>query len=401
MKGFKDNMNLRKEYPYLTTLYRCPITLTQEELLKYSDDKLHNYIQQAFPNGFQFKDVEQIYQALRTDNIYSFIDILNAANGYTAKVYVRDNEVKARKKWAVYRDNIMEFANIKKFEQHPELAKEIAKIDTVIHNDISYKDYNFGRVITDNNKGLDILGNILNNIRLKYKEIYYPDVKDTKKYKTNKGNFSLKNNLGDDILKYIKNIKDRYFYVIDTETSGKSNKYWDIIELSAIKVNGNTFEIEDEFDIYINPGYKLPQNIIEFNKQNGTGICDELLQEKGYKPKEAVNMFIDFIGDNPIILGQNIIFDIGFINKLYNQQLKRDFCYEDVCDTLKMAKEKIPGKHNLGVLYGLIPNAPELSFHKSIDDVKATLEVFKWLTSFYGIDINTVNKEKDEQINLD
>ena len=66
-----------------------------------------------------------------------------------------------------------------------------------------------------------------------------------------------------------------------------------------------------------------------------------------------------------------------------------------------MAKEKIPGKHNLGVLYGLIPNAPELSFHKSIDDVKATLEVFKWLTSFYGIDINTVNKEKDEQINLD
>lgn len=51
-------------------------------------------------------------------------------------------------------------------------------------------------------------------------------------------------------------------------------------------------------------------------------------------------MFIDFIGDNPIILGQNIIFDIGFLNKLYNQQLKRDFCYEDVCDTLKMAKEK-------------------------------------------------------------
>ena len=295
----------------------------------------------------------------------------------------------------------MEFANIKKFEQHPELAKEIAKIDTVIHNDISYKDYNFGRVITDNNRGLDILGNILNNIRLKYKEIYYPYVKDTKKYKTNKGNFSLKNNLGDDVLRYIKNIKDRYFYVIDTETSGRSNKYWDIIELSAIKVNGNTFEIEDEFDIYINPGYKLPQNIIEFNKQNGTGICDELLQEKGYNPKEAVNMFIDFIGDNPIILGQNIIFDIGFINKLYNQQLKRDFCYEDVCDTLKMAKEKIPGKHNLGVLYGLIPNAPELSFHKSIDDVKATLEVFKWLTSFYGIDINIVNKEKDEQINLD
>ena len=393
-------MDLRKEYPFLTTFYKCSIILTQDEMLKYSDDKLHSYIKQSFPNGFQFKDVEQVYQAFRTDNVYSFVDILNSANGYNAKVYVRDNEVKSRKKWAVYRDDVMKFVNTKKFEQHPELAKEIAKIDRAIHNDIAYKDYNFGRVTTDNYRGLDVLGTILNSIKIHYRDIYFPKA-DNKKYKSENASFTLKNELSTSVAGYVKNIKDKSFYVVDTETSGFSANYWDIIELSAIKVNGSTFNIEDEFDIYINPGYKLPQNIVEFNKKSGTGICDELLQKEGHKPKQAALMFKEFVGDNPIILGQNIGFDINFIQKLYHQQLKEDFCYKDVYDTLKMAKEKLPGKHGLGELYAKIPDAPELSFHKSIDDVKATLEVFKWLTSFYGIDINTVNKEKDEQINLD
>ena len=170
-----------------------------------------------------------------------------------------------------------------------------------------------------------------------------------------------------------------------------------VIELSAIKVNGNTFEIEDEFDIYVNPGYKLPPQIVKFNEENQTGICDEVLQSQGLKMKDALATFKEFVGDNPYILGQNIGFDIKFIDKLYYKGNKEIFSYSNVCDTLKMAKEKIPGKHNLEVLYEMIPstfNTPTLSFHKSIDDVKATLEVFKWLAqSEYHIPI--MNKDLD------
>lgn len=378
-------MEFKGEYNYLSTFHLCSIYLTKDELIKYADEKLHSSLEAYYPEGITFKSVEHGYQALRTKDINDFISICNANNGYGAKMLSKD--MKSRSKWSVYRLGIMTILNEKKFEQHMDLARKIAKINEQIHNDITYKDYYWGRIINEGKKGQDNLGIIINEQRKKYIEMFNlkEEVKNAKA--TQLG--VVKNNQQDNVDTFIDKVVDDYFYVVDTETSGLDPKFWDIIELSAIKVNGNTFEIEDEFDIYINPGYKLPPQIVEFNQRNGTGICDELLQNEGLSMQDALEQFKAFVGDKPVIMGQNIPFDIKFINKLYNKIEHRDFEYDYVIDTLPMAKEKIPGKHNLGVLYSMIPNAPELSFHKSIDDVKATLEVFKWLAkSEYYVDFN-------------
>jgi DNA polymerase III epsilon subunit-like protein len=386
-------MEFKGDYGFLSTFYPCSIVLDKETLLKYSDDKLHDYINTYLPNGFQLSCVEQGFQALKADKVEEFIDILNTKKGYEAKV--RGKDIHNRKKWSVYRLDIMTMLNKEKFRQNLTLSRKLAEIDSTINNDISYKDYYWGRVTTDNFRGQNQLGAILNNERKAYRAEY--GLEAPAKEKLFKGRVSKKTGYKDTVEQFVEGIKDDYFYVVDCETSGLDSTYWDVIELSAIKVNGNTFEIEDEFDIYVNPGYKLPPQIVKFNEENQTGICDEVLQSQGLKMKDALAAFKEFVGDNPYILGQNIGFDIKFIDKLYYKGNKEIFSYSNVCDTLKMAKEKIPGKHNLEVLYEMIPstfNTPTLSFHKSIDDVKATLEVFKWLAqSEYHIPI--MNKDLD------
>ena len=389
-------MEFKGEYAFLSNGYRCDIILTKKELLKYSDDNLHNYIKKYLPNGFCFKSAGHAFYSLKAKDIMDFIMMLNCKSGYEA--YELSKTIKGRNKWAVYKDGIIELVTVNKFKQNKDLQDKIIKIDEPIHFDTNYPNYEYGRTINDNYKGQDKLGKILTNIKKEIIKEKTPKIEeDLSLKKSLNGSFSLKNEYASTVDDFIDDIEDNVFFVVDSETSGLDPKHWDIIELSAIKVDGNTFEIIDEFDEYINPGYKLPPNIVEFNKKNGTGICDKLLQQEGLNPKEAAIKFNKFVGDNPCIMGQNVSFDIKFIQKLYHKNLKKDFEYLNVVDTLKMAKEKIPGKRNLDILYGMIPesfNVPELSFHKSIDDVKATLEVFKWISqSEYHIPI--MNKDLD------
>ena len=75
-------MEFKGDYGFLSTFYPCSIVLDKETLLKYSDDKLHDYINTYLPNGFQLSCVEQGFQALKADKVEEFIDILNTKKGY-------------------------------------------------------------------------------------------------------------------------------------------------------------------------------------------------------------------------------------------------------------------------------------------------------------------------------
>lgn len=387
-------MNFRGEYYFLSNMSPSPIIVSCEDLVKYSDDKLHDYIRKYLPNGFKFSCVEHGFQSLKTDNVYDFVKLLNTPNGFNIKKLGKT--VHKRNKWSVYRDEVMSFLVGEKFKQNVSLQFKLAKITETIHHDINFKDYYWGRVSFDK-KGQDKLGTILNKERKKYREEFICK-QDNKNVKSVHGNFSLKDKSKQNVEDFIQSVRGSVFFIIDTETSGLDPRFWDVIEISAVKVDGDTFEIIDEFDTLVNPGYKLPNEIIEFNKRNETGIDDEALSIAP-NPKEAAAAFKEFLGDKPDILGQNIQFDIGFLQKLYHKNLKKDFDFNKCVDTLVMAKEKIPGSHKLEVLYNLIPDAPKLSFHKSIDDVKATLSVFKWLIPQYGINLNP--KMKRDTYELD
>ena len=186
-----------------------------------------------------------------------------------------------------------------------------------------------------------------------------------------------------EVMNFMSKIKGKHFFVFDTETTGLSPVSADIIEFSALKVNGDTFNIEDEFNIFINPGYKLPPDIVEFNEKNHTGINDELLS-KAPSSKEAAELIAEFLGESPIVMGHNSIrFDEAFVNKLYRNNLKKDFSPSCHIDTLIMSKELVEGSHKLCDLFAQTDASDMEGFHTAIADVKATLEIFKWMLPMY------------------
>lgn len=186
-----------------------------------------------------------------------------------------------------------------------------------------------------------------------------------------------------DVMNFKNLIKGKVFYVYDTETTGLKVSNADIIEFSALKVDGDTMNVLEVFDTFINPGYALPPEIIEFNSKNDTGITDEVLS-MAPSAKAAAEMIDSFMGDSPIVVGHNSIrFDTEFVNKLFINNLNKEFSPMFQLDTLLLSKEKVTGSHKLSDLFMQTGTEDAVGFHTSIADTNATLEVLKWLLPMY------------------
>lgn len=172
------------------------------------------------------------------------------------------------------------------------------------------------------------------------------------------------------------------FFCYDTETTGLKANENDIIEFSAVKVmaeTNGTFTVLDEMDIFINPGYPLPPVITEI-----TDITDEKLAREGLSRGDAASRIYEFLGENPLLIGYNSVsFDTAFMDSLYRKTLGMPFTYEVQLDVLTMVKEKTPKPHKLIDMAYKFGIAENYAFHASIDDAKATLEVFKRLLPMY------------------
>ena len=100
-------------------------------------------------------------------------------------------------------------------------------------------------------------------------------------------------------------VSHRPFVVIDIETSGLNPDKDQIIELAGVKV---TKEGQSYLKSLVKANNPLPKNIVDL-----TGITDEKLQRKGKSLKEALQEFLDFIGDLELV-GYNVNFDLRFLN---------------------------------------------------------------------------------------
>ncbi|MCR5670706.1 MAG: 3'-5' exonuclease [Butyrivibrio sp.] len=182
-----------------------------------------------------------------------------------------------------------------------------------------------------------------------------------------------------EVREFLSLAKGKEFVMFDTETTGLSPESCDVIEFSAIKVKAKedeTFTKVAEIDIFINPGYKLPEEIVSI-----TGITDELLAKEGMSKEAALSKIKAFWGDCPIITGYNVRFDIRFIESLYSKCGDR-FTYEGFIDVMKLAKEKLPKPYKLVNVCEAL-SLTGYSFHRSIDDARATLDVLLKLLPMY------------------
>jgi len=170
--------------------------------------------------------------------------------------------------------------------------------------------------------------------------------------------------------KRISNSLDTYV-VIDIETSGLLPEEHEIIELGAILVE--THSITERFSLLVRP-----QTAITTKIEKITGITNAMLQKEGVELSIAMQQFISFVRDLPVV-SHNVDFDYSFLRKacaLCNLPL---FSNRSI-DTLTLARRKIKQVPNykLGTLatYFAIDTTHS---HRSLVDCEITYQLYEKL----------------------
>ena len=188
--------------------------------------------------------------------------------------------------------------------------------------------------------------------------------------------------VGQKVIETLNQNKGKDVIIFDTETTGLSAELNHIIQISAIKCNIDgkcQFHEVGRLDTYINPGYPLPKKIV-----NITGITDDKLADY---PSENIQWpaIYEFFGDEPLVCGHNVPFDVGMLKAMYARQGKE--LKANALDTLKMAQElhlkTETGSHKLGTLAEYFGLDYGLTFHNSMDDVIATTRLLRMFVDEY------------------
>ncbi|EIK82919.1 DNA polymerase III [Gardnerella pickettii 00703Bmash] len=160
---------------------------------------------------------------------------------------------------------------------------------------------------------------------------------------------------------YTKQLIDDYC-VLDTETTGLSAYYDEIIEIGILRVRNN--EIVDRYDQLVKPSTGVDGFITAL-----TGITNEMLEGMP-SIADVKTAVLSFIGED-IILGHNTSFDMRFLNEGFKEQLSNQYM-----DTMQFARKLYPElKHyslsDLTDYLGLHNNE-----HRALADCIATKELY-------------------------
>lgn len=159
------------------------------------------------------------------------------------------------------------------------------------------------------------------------------------------------------------------FVVYDLETTGLNSETHEIIEIGAIKANRDS-GLHVTFQTLVMPVGRISAKISQI-----TGLDRAALKSNGIPIKEAIENFVEFVGDLPMI-AYNEQFDRGFLEnacKLHGLPMFKNKSY---C-ALKMARRAWPkrGGYKLSSLAadGGLSMTDE---HRALGDCKRTLMVF-------------------------
>ncbi len=156
------------------------------------------------------------------------------------------------------------------------------------------------------------------------------------------------------------------FVVFDIETTGLSPITCKITEIGAVRVKND--EVLDVFNTFVDPEMPIPDEIVKL-----TGITDDMVAGAP-KTKEAVQIFLDFIGDR-MLVAHNASFDISFIRKVaadHELVFKNSYL-----DTVSMSRFVNPDlkKHKLDAIadyFGL----GGFNHHRASDDAEMCARIF-------------------------
>jgi DNA polymerase-3 subunit epsilon/ATP-dependent DNA helicase DinG len=149
---------------------------------------------------------------------------------------------------------------------------------------------------------------------------------------------------------------------IDIETTGLDSVKDSIIEIGALRFNER--RIEAEWSTLINPNRHIPEAITTL-----TGIDDGMVRHAP-RLQDVIQDLAEFVGEAPV-LGQNVRFDLGFLQK------QRVLTMNPVVDTYELASVLLPSasRYNLAAL-GKLLGIPLPNSHRALDDARLTHAVY-------------------------
>ena len=156
-----------------------------------------------------------------------------------------------------------------------------------------------------------------------------------------------------EVLDFIKNLETPIFF-FDTETTGIStfdgdNQPNNAVQVGIIKVVKG--QVVERFNIYLNPdaplgkwsAKNLQRDIVTPQGEiiGSQLLTDEWLSEQ-MDTAEAVRQMIDFMGNNPIIGGQNVPFDLEVFQRMLDKAGVTDFSVAGTVDSKDLIDAIIP-----------------------------------------------------------
>lgn len=160
--------------------------------------------------------------------------------------------------------------------------------------------------------------------------------------------------------------------VFDTETTGFDPETGDkLVEIGAVELI-NHVPTGRTYHQYINPEREVPEEVVKVH-----GLTTEYLKDFPIFAKVAQE-WVDFIGDDGILVAHNATFDMKFINFELKRLGFEEYQWDRVVDTLEIAKSKFPGqRNNLDALCRRfnIDNSAR-TFHGALLDAQLLAEVY-------------------------
>lgn len=181
----------------------------------------------------------------------------------------------------------------------------------------------------------------------------------------------------------------RKLIVFDTETTGlgksAESKNARIIQFSAQKLIVNpdyTFQSIETVDTYIDPEIKIRDAITKI-----TNISQAIIQNYGLKEDQIAPHILSFMDSADVIAGYNVNFDIMML-KFMGQRVRWlwNFCLPSI-DVAEMARDMICSSeidsYKLCDVYDYLFHEDDIEFHRSCQDVEATIRIMQYLLQKY------------------
>ena len=169
------------------------------------------------------------------------------------------------------------------------------------------------------------------------------------------------------------NLRDYTFVALDLETTGLSPEKDTIIEVAAVKFHlireWDTFDMVDteERSMLIHPGRAMTEEISMI-----TGITDAMLEGKP-SWESVCERVRDFIGDDSIIVGHNVLFDIAMF-ATHGINLSSHIAL----DTFELSEIFSRDAESLNLWFlGKKYQIPIESEHRALDDTKLSAALFR------------------------